>query len=130
MSVQAGDLGGGIEVQLFAQVRHRHSAGRSNYDRMVAEGRTHREALRALKRRISDALYAAMVADARRDEQVSGGPGGQTGNGSIACAAGSDPAEPALRPSHSRAATKPRPSRQGVPSRNLRENQKKIRKAS
>ena len=32
------------------------------YDRKVAEGKVHKEALRALKRRISDALFAAMVA--------------------------------------------------------------------
>jgi transposase len=67
------------------QVRHRHSEGRAYYDRKVGEGKTGKEALRALKRRISDALFAAMVADARRERlesQASGGPGGQTGNGS------------------------------------------------
>lgn len=32
----------------------------------VAEGKTHKEALRSLKRRISDALYDRLVADARR----------------------------------------------------------------
>jgi hypothetical protein len=36
------------------------------YDKKLAEGKTHKEALRALKRRISDAIYAALVADARR----------------------------------------------------------------
>jgi hypothetical protein len=39
---------------------------------------TPKSALRALKRKISDALYARMVADARRTNE--GGPGGQTGN--------------------------------------------------
>jgi transposase len=43
-------------------VRHRHSEGRAYYDKKVVEGKTGKEALRALKRRISDALYAAMVA--------------------------------------------------------------------
>ena len=101
--------------------------------RKVAEGKTGKEALRALKRRISDALYAAMVADARRErdeEHSSGGPGGQTGNGSVACAAGSHPAKPALRPSHSRAKPKARPSRQAARSPGLRETQRKISKAS
>ena len=66
--------------------------------------------------RTSDALFAAMVADARRAEEelASGGPGGQTGNGSVACAAGSHPAKPALRPSHSRADTKPRRPRRAA----------------
>ena len=119
-----------LHMTAVTQVRHRHSEGRAYYERKVAEGKTGKEALRALKRRISDALYAAMVADARREDQASGGPGGQTGNGSIACAAGSHPAKPALRPSHSRAGTKPRPSPQPARSLRLRGKQKKIRQAS
>ena len=105
-----------LHMAAVTQVRHAHSEGRAYYDRKVAEGKTRKEALRALKRRISDALYAAMVADARRERQeepASGGPGGQTGNGSVACAAGSHPAKPALRPSHSRAKTKATPLRPG-----------------
>jgi transposase len=122
-----------LHMAAVTQVRHAHSEGRAYYDRKVAEGKTGKEALRALKRRISDALYAAMVADARRErreDQTSGGPGGQTGNGSVACAAGSHPAKPALRPSHSRAKAKPRPLRQAAPALGLREDQKKISKAS
>ena len=104
-----------VHMAAVTQVRHRHSEGRAYYDRKITEGKTHKEALRALKRRISDALYAAMVADARRErEEASGGPGGQTGNGSVASAAGSHPAKPALRPSHSRADTKPRPRRRAA----------------
>ena len=34
-----------------------HSPGRAYYDRKIAEGKTTKEALRALKRRISDAVY-------------------------------------------------------------------------
>ena len=48
------------------QIRHKHSQGRAYYQRKLAEGKTHKEALRALKRRISDAIYAALVADARQ----------------------------------------------------------------
>ena len=72
-----------LHMAAVTQVRHRHSKGRAYYDKKVAEGKTGKEALRALKRRISDALFAAMVADARRAEKEhgSGGPGGQTGNG-------------------------------------------------
>ena len=119
-----------LRMAAVTQVRYRHSERRGYYDRKVAEGKTAKEALRALKRRISDALFAAMVADARREEQTSGGPGGQTGNGSVACAAGSHPAKPALRPSHSRAKPKARPSRQAARSLGHRESQRKISKAS
>jgi transposase len=71
-----------VHLAAVTQVRHRHSEGRAYYDRKVAEGKTGKEFIGCLKRRISDALYAAMVADARRAEQEeyrSGGPGGQTG---------------------------------------------------
>ena len=55
-----------IHMAAVTQLRFRHSPGRGYYDRKIAEGKTPKEALRALKRRISDALWAAMVADARR----------------------------------------------------------------
>ena len=45
------------------QVSHRHSEGRAYYDRKVKEGKTTKEALRCLKRRISDAIFAHLVAD-------------------------------------------------------------------
>jgi transposase len=81
--------------------------GRGYYDGKIAQGKTAREALRALKRRISDALWAAMVADARRAAartaaSTKAGSGGQAGNDSVASAAGSHPDTRALRPSHSR----------------------------
>ena len=37
--------------------------GRVYYNRKIAEGKTRKEALRALKRRISDAVYRKLVAD-------------------------------------------------------------------
>jgi transposase len=52
-----------IHMAAVTQLRFRHSPGRGYYDRKVAEGKTPKEALRALKRRISDALWTAMVAD-------------------------------------------------------------------
>ncbi len=120
-----------FHMAAVTQVRHRHSEGRAYYDKKVAEGKTGKEALRALKRRISDTLFAAMLADARRAEKQrsAGRPGGQTGNGSVACAAGSHAAKPALRPSHSRAKPKARPSRQAArspASRKVRENLQSI----
>ena len=110
-----------IHMAAVTQVRWRHSPGRDYYDRKIAEGKTQKEALRALKRRISDVLWAAMVADTRRATTIEAapakaGPGGQPGSDSVASAAGSHPETPALRPSHSRARTKatsttPRPPR-------------------
>ena len=70
-----------------------HSDGRAYYDRKIAEGKTHKEALRSLKRRISDAIYARLQDDARRAAQsTAAGPGGQPGNDSDSSAAGSHPA--------------------------------------
>ena len=46
------------------QIRNRGTAGRIYYERKIAEGMTRKYALRALKRKISDALYARMIADA------------------------------------------------------------------
>jgi transposase len=92
-----------LHCAAVTQIRFKHSAGRAFYDRKIAEGKTPKEALRALKRRVSNALYARMVADARRAaRQATAGPGGQPGNDSVASAAGSHPETPALRPSHSR----------------------------
>jgi transposase len=96
-----------IHVAAMTQIRFRHSRGRAFYDRKIAEGKTHKEALRALKRRVSDALYARMIADAAGATAKSeAGPGGHPGNDSVACAAGSHPATPVLRLSHSRTRTK------------------------
>jgi len=64
------------------------------YEKKVAEGKTHKEALRALKRRISDAIYAALAADARQAAAACPeDPGGQPGNHSASRAAGSHPAD-------------------------------------
>lgn len=61
-----------IHMAAVTQVRFPHSPGRGYYDRKIAEGKTPKEAMRALKRRISDALWAAMVADARRAAATKG----------------------------------------------------------
>ena len=45
----------------ITQIRHAHSDGRAYYDGKIAEGKTHKEALRCLKRRISDAVFARRV---------------------------------------------------------------------
>ena len=80
-----------IHMVAVTQVRHRHSQGRAYYDKKLAEGKTPKEALRALKRQISNAIFACLQADARRAAARAGGPGGQQGNGSVASAAGLHP---------------------------------------
>ena len=72
------------------QISHRGSEGRAYYDKKIAQGKTPKEALRALKRKVSDAFYKRLKADAAR---VAGGPGGHPGNDSAASAAGSHPAD-------------------------------------
>ena len=95
-----------IHMAAVTQIRYRHTKGRACYDKKIAEGKTPKEALRALKRQVSDAIYQQMKADARR---AAAGPGGHPGNGSVASVAGSHPAdrlfgqatpgpEPTLRP--------------------------------
>ena len=82
-----------IHMAAITQIRHRHSNGRAYYEKKLAEGKTHKEALRALKRRISDAIYARLQADARQAAAAAvTGPGGQPGNDSASSAAGSHPA--------------------------------------
>jgi transposase len=55
-----------IHMAAISQLRQPHSAGRAYVDRRVAEGKTKREAIRALKRHLSNAVYRQLVADAHR----------------------------------------------------------------
>jgi len=77
-----------LHMAAVTQIRYKHCRGRVYYDKKLAEGKTGKEALRALKRQISDAIYQHLKADAARRSQ---GPGGHPGNGSVARAAGSHP---------------------------------------
>ena len=58
-----------IHIAAVTQIRYKHSPGRAYYDKKIAEGKTPKEALRALKRRISDAIYARLLADARKRQR-------------------------------------------------------------
>ncbi len=100
-----------IHMAAVTQIRFTHSPGRAYFDRKVTEGKTPKEALRCLKRRISDAIYDKLIADARR-RGVLKGPGGQAGNDSASSATGSHPAMPALRTRHSRTRRHPTAARQ------------------
>jgi transposase len=82
------------------QLRH-DTPGRAYYRRRRAEGKTPMEALRALKRHLSDVVYKQMVRDAKRAETAGTGPGGQSGatlqssaDGPIPTAASSDKSQP------------------------------------
>jgi transposase len=61
--------------------------GRAYFDRKKATVKTSMEAMRCLKRRLSDLVYRQMVDDAITHTTT--GPGGQQGNGSDSSAAGS-----------------------------------------
>jgi len=82
--------GHAIHMAAVTQIRYRHTKGRAYYDKKVAEGKTPKEALRALKRQISDAIFACLQEDARRAAAAKS-PGGQPGNHSASRAAGSHP---------------------------------------
>jgi transposase len=75
-----------VHLAAITWIRHKHSDGRACYQRKLAEGKTRKEALRCLKRRISDAIYARLRADARK-----AGPGGQPGNDTGSSVTGSHP---------------------------------------
>ena len=54
-----------LHMAAIAQISH-DTPGRAYYLRKIAEGKTKKEALRALKRRVSDAVYRQLLIDAAR----------------------------------------------------------------
>ncbi len=54
-----------LHMAAICQIRQRDSEGRAYFERKVAEGKTRMEAIRALKRHISNAVYRQLVADTR-----------------------------------------------------------------
>jgi transposase len=54
-----------IHIAAVTQLRH-DTNGRTYYDKKIAEGKNSKEAIRALKRRISDAVYRQLTLDAQR----------------------------------------------------------------
>jgi transposase len=53
-----------LHLAAVCQIRQPHSAGRAYFDRKLAEGKTKKEALRALKRKVSNAVYRQLLIDA------------------------------------------------------------------
>jgi transposase len=76
-----------LHIMAVVQLRN-PTEGRAYFDRRVAEGKTPMEAMRALKRRLSDIVYRQMIANAKATRTS---PGGQTGNDSYSSVAGSNP---------------------------------------
>jgi transposase len=58
-----------LHIMAVVQLRN-PTEGRAYYDRKVAAGKTPREAMRALKRRLSDIVYHQMITDARAKERA------------------------------------------------------------
>ena len=93
--------------------------GRAYYRRKRAESKRPMEAIRCLKRRISDAIYRQLITDAA-PQRANAGPGGHCGASHVSSAAGSiphtgtsdqplpGPATTTLRPTATRGKTKPR----------------------
>ena len=76
-----------LHIMAVVQLRN-PTEGRAYYDRKVAAGKTSREAMRSLKRRLSDIACRQMITDARR---AGTGPGGHLGAATGSSAAGLHP---------------------------------------
>ena len=77
-------------LHIMARVQMRNpSEGRAYYDRKRADGKGPMEAMRCVKRRLSDIVYQQMLNDAIR--QPGTGPGGQQGNDSDSSVTDSHP---------------------------------------
>jgi transposase len=81
-----------IHIAAISQIRL-DTDGQAYYRRKRAEGKRPLEAIRCLKRRISDAIFRQLVTDATaaRREDMDAGPGGHRGATQESSAAGSHP---------------------------------------
>ena len=98
-----------LHIMAIVQLRH-PTEGRVYYDRRKAGGMPSMMAMRALKRRLSNVVYARMLDDQRRHEiSLGASPGGQSGNGSVSSAADSHPGiDSSDKPHPGPATTQPR----------------------
>jgi transposase len=76
-----------LHIMAVVQLRS-PTEGRAYFDRKAATGKTPMEAMRALKRRLSDIVYHQMILDARA---AATGPGGHVGAATGSSAAGFNP---------------------------------------
>jgi len=77
-----------LHIMATVQLRNR-TEGRAYFDRKKAGGKSSNEAMRCLRRRLSDAVYRVMVDDLA--ETMRTDPGGQPGNDSYSSATSSQP---------------------------------------
>jgi transposase len=77
-----------LHIMAVVQLRN-PTEGRDYFDRKKASGKTSMEAMRCLKRRLSDLVYKTMLDDLVTAQKT--GPGGQPGNDSVSSVTGSQP---------------------------------------
>jgi transposase len=94
-----------IHMMAVTQIRNRGSAGRTYYERKRLEGKTGKEALRCLKRRLSDVIYRQLIADQAGTIETCGSPttGKPTRPTSTSPTSPSRPATPPPSPAHRQA---------------------------
>ncbi|WP_410877248.1 transposase [Nocardia sp. A7] len=85
-----------LHVMAVVQLRNK-TAGRAYFDARKSGGKTSMEAMRLLKRQLSNVVFRCMLADQRREEKAS--PGGHSGT-TLHPARPASPRTPALRKSH------------------------------
>lgn len=78
-----------LHIMATVQLRHAGTEGRAYYDRKKAAGKTSMEAMRSLKRRLSDVVYRQMVNDVQT--LLAAGPGGHLGTTTSSSATDSHP---------------------------------------
>ena len=79
-----------VVLHIMATVQLRNATeGRAYYDRKIAAGKSSNEAMRCLKRRLSDIVYRTMLNDLVASKAT--GPGGHRGASHQSSAAGSHP---------------------------------------
>jgi hypothetical protein len=54
-----------LHMAAICQIRQTNSEGRIYFERRVAEGKTKKEAIRSLKRHLSNAVYRQLILDAQ-----------------------------------------------------------------
>ena len=55
-----------IHMVAICQIRQKDSEGRIYFEKKVAEGKTKREAIRSLKRHVSNAVYRQLLIDSHK----------------------------------------------------------------
>jgi Transposase IS116/IS110/IS902 family len=113
-----------LHIMAIVQIRH-DTEGRAYYRRKLAAGKTPMEALRCLKRRLSDVVYRQLAADMLQaghpfpDSQHEADPGGHVGAALQSSAAGLNPIAGTSDQSLSRTRHQPRYADPAAPENSL-----------